>query len=195
MTKLDLDQVANRREQILFAMVAFVFVILFFRVFYAQQARKMETAGQKVQALTLERDALVKFSQVTPTLQKSETLSRRKGIKMKILYGEVKGAVQEATALLAQLTESAFLGRVAVQTMSFQPPVAERGYWKTDFSLNVLGSFVDVVQYLERLEQFPALFNVEQVSLRAAEGQPQELQAEIQGRFFRLDEKAGGNKK
>ena len=43
-----------------------------------------------------------------------------------------------------------------------------------------------MMQYLERLEQFPALFDVEQISLTVAEGQPQDVTAEIQCRFFEL---------
>jgi len=187
MTGVDLDQVANRREQILFALVALVLIVLFFRVFYAQQSRKINEADKKLQALSMEKNALIKFAASTPSLQKSETLSRKKGIKMKILFGEVKDVYQEVTTLLAQLTEPGFLGRIKVQKMSFEPDVSEKGYRKTDFSLNILGSYLDVVQYLERLEQFPALFRLESVNLQSAEGHPQELMAEVRGRFFRLD--------
>lgn len=187
MTGVDLDQVANRREQILFALVALVLIVLFFRVFYAQQSRKINEADKKLQALSMEKNALIKFAASTPSLQKSETLSRKKGIKMKILFGEVKDVYQEVTTLLAQLTEPGFLGRIKVQKMSFEPDVSEKGYRKTDFSLNILGSYLDVVQYLERLEQFPALFRLESVNLQSAEGHPQELLAEVRGRFFRLD--------
>lgn len=189
MTQLDLDQVANRREQALFALVALVMIVLFFRVFYSQQSKKMEVANKKIEALLMEKDALIKFSAATPSLQRGETLSRKKGIKMKILYGEVKGFTQDITTLLAQLTEPVFLERVVVEKMSFQPGVAAQGYIKTDFSINILGSFLDLIQYLERLEQFPALFRLESVNLQSAEGQPQELRAEIQGRFFQWEAK------
>jgi Tfp pilus assembly protein PilO len=186
MIAFDLDQVANRREQLLFGLILLAFLVFFFRFLSLPQSVKIEAAKSQKEALHSEKEALTSFLASTPSLQKGETLSRKKGIKMKILFDEVKGVYQDAITLLAQLTDPLFLGGINVEKMNFQPTVADRGFSKTDFSITVLGSFVDVIQYLERLEQFPALFSLEQISLRSTEMQPQVLETEIQGRFFQL---------
>lgn len=52
--------------------------------------------------------------------------------------------------------------------------------------MNVRGSFADLIQYLMRLEEFPVLATLENIGLKVAEGQPQDVQAEIAGRFFQI---------
>lgn len=123
---------------------------------------------------------------------------------MKILSGEVTATSHTVNDLLGHLSEPSFLGGMEIQKMSFLPESREKGYRQTDFTINLSGNFPDMVRYLERLEQFPALFYLETVNLTAAEGQPQELNIELTGRFFDLEEiplpegfskvsRAGGN--
>ena len=192
MTRINLDQPATSREQILFAVVALVLLILFFRVFAGDQARRIDLLKGRSGALSLEKDALIKFSSFTPTLQKGAALSQKKGIKLRILTGELKPIASDISSLLRELTKPEFLGSVTIENLSYLPMTSDQGYLKTDFRLNAHGSFVDVLKYLERLEQFPALFNVHNLSLTAVEAQSQDVQAEIFGRFYQLKIANGG---
>lgn len=186
MTRVDLGQEATRREQILFGVVVLVLIVLFFRIFYGGQAKKQDLSQGRLNALKAEKEALVKFSAFTPMIERGATLSRKKGIKVKILTGEIRSDYGEMSVLLQEVTEPGFLGGVKVENLSYLPPMPDQGYTKSDFTINVRGSFMEVLRYLERLEQFPALFEVSGVSFKVAEGQPQDVQAEILGRFFRL---------
>ncbi len=185
MTKIDLNQQANRRETILFSLIILVALVLFSRVVYSPQAARLNEAKTQYQSLAFEKDALEKFSHATPVISKRDTLTRR-GIKMKILYGEVISVYQDVTSLLDALTEHTFLSGVTIQKLSYQPEVLDKGFGRTDFSMDLLGSFPEVIQYLDRLEQFPALFNLEGLSFKTAEGQSQELQINLQGRVYKM---------
>lgn len=191
MAKVDLNQRSTTREQVLFALVLVVMVVVFLKGLYAPQLRKVESLKGKILSLTLQRDALKKFAMLSP--EKVRSLSRRKGVKIKILSGELTPAYQDLTSLLAELTRPAVLSGVSVQYLSYQPSAQEEGYMRTDFAINVRGSFTDVLNYVERMEQFPALFHLEGVSLKIIEEQPQEVESEIQGRFYRLG--TGGGKR
>ncbi len=187
---LDLDQLSNRREQLLFAAIALVLTILFFRLLWAPQSRKIDVARSRAIALKAEKEALARFFETTPTLKKSDTLLRKKGTKLKILFGEVQEVYKDLVSLMTQLSDPFFLEGMRVTKMSFQPPAVDKGFSRTDFSIAIRGGFADLIQYLERLEQFPALFSLEQINLQSDPGQPQLLQGEIQGRFFQLNSPA-----
>lgn len=185
MTQVDLNQQANRRETILFGLIILVLLVLFLRMVYGPQAARLDEAKTKYQSLTFEKDALEKFSHATPVISRRDTLTRR-GIKMKILYGEVTSVYQDVTSLLDALTAPSFLSGVTIKKLSYQPEVLDKGFGRTDFSMDLLGSFPDVIQYLDRLEQFPALFNLESLSFKTAEGQSRELQINLQGRVYKM---------
>lgn len=187
MTKMDLDQVANSREQLLFGLVTLTLLFFIFNSVYSPQVKKVELAKTQKSALQLEKDALIRFSTVTPVIQQNITLSHKKGIKVKILLNEMKPICLDVTCLLAQLTDQGLVGSLEVKDVNYQSPVKDKGFLKTDFKMHLLGDFLSILQYLERLDQFPALFNIEKIAVRIVEEQRPDLEAEIDGRFFQID--------
>lgn len=184
MTKINLDQRPTVREQVMYGVVLLIMVIGLLRVVYAPQTKKIEGLKVQVASATFERDALRKFA--LPSPEKVKSLSRRKGVKIKILSGELVPAYQELTSLLAVLTQAPFLSGISVLNLSYKPSTQEKGYVKTEFGLNVRGSFTDILRYIEEMEQFPALFHLGEVNLKVIANQPQEVETEIQGLFYRL---------
>ncbi len=188
MTAIDWKGEANLRERVLFGLVAFAICFVSFRTFYVPQSVKIGELSDRLAMIRLERDALLKFQQATPTLSGTKSFAPKRGVKIKILLGEIQEKEEDVAGLLGGITEPVFLNRLKILKMSFQPPVSEKGYSKSDFSLVVSGSFADVIQYLERLETYPALFDLESIHLMATLSQSQELEAELAGRFFKMDE-------
>lgn len=187
MTTGGLNQLSNRREQVLFLLVVCVVVVLFFKMFYAPLQEQNEGLKARLEALKLEKDALIKFSQTTPSLEKGVSLTRKKNVKIKVLLGEVRATDQTLTDLLTRLTTPPLSSGVTFQDMSSTAPVIDKGgYEQTDFKLSLRGNFSDLLRYLERLEDFPALFSVESAGFQASEDQLQYVESEVQGHFFRL---------
>ena len=52
--------------------------------------------------------------------------------------------------------------------------------------MNIRGSFENVIGYVQKMEQFPALVVLDNIGLKVADGQPQEIQSELQLSFFQL---------
>ncbi len=185
MTKVDINLPANKREQLLFAVVLVFFVFVFFRVVHGPQAGRLENVKRQVSSLRFEKEALMKLS--LPSAEKLHSLSRRKGVKMKILAGDITPVYRDVSMLLTRLTEPSLLGGLSIQDLNHQPPVKEKGYDRTDFKMKARGSFTDVLRYVEKMEEFPALFSLESLNVQVVEGQPQEVDSEIVGRFFRME--------
>ena len=182
-----LDRPANLREQVLFGLVSFVLIVLFFKSYYTPKAAEVAELNKTIQTLNQEKQALTHFSSSMPVLKKEEATSNKKGVKVKILFGEIKSNFQDLSSVLSQITAPDYLGDVVIQKVSLDPLSLDKGYRRIDFSLNVLGNFQDLMQYLQNLEQFPALFTVQRLNLRTAEGHVQELEADIFIRFFELE--------
>lgn len=172
------------REQVMYGVVLVIMAVGLLKVVYAPQSKKIEELKKQVDSAMFERDALRKFA--LPSPEKVKSISRRKGVKIKILSGELIPAYQELTSLLAVLTQAPFLSGVTVLNLNYQPSTQEKGYVKSNFGMNVRGSFTDILRYIEKMEQFPALFHLGGINLKAYENQPQDVETEIEGVFYRL---------
>jgi Tfp pilus assembly protein PilO len=181
--RIDLNQPATLREQIMFGLVALALVVFFLRVILAPLSQRIGEHQARRNALRLERDSLIKFAQMSPLVDK-QAFSRKRNLKTRILLGEIRSDFENFQALLAEITSPRFLGGVVIDNLSHQVPVSDQGYSRTDFTLVVRGGFNSVMQYMGRLEQFPALFRIEQFDFKTSEGQAQDVVAELVGRFF-----------
>lgn len=184
MTRVEWNMPAQRREQALFAGFLLAFVFFYFHMVYFPQSEKLATIQKKTDSLQLEKKALVKLIDIPPS--KVRPLSRRKDVKMKILSGDIQSTYNNVSLLFTRLTEPAFLGGISIQDLSYAPAVKEKGYERTDFRLKMRGSFSEILHYLEKMEEFPALFSLEGVNIANVEGQPQEIESEMSGHFFRI---------
>ncbi len=187
LSSVDLNQKATSRETVLLLISLAIVMGVFLKGVHGPQLRRVVEFKQKTTALRLEREALKKFS--LPALDRgtaAAAFSKTKGIKAKILTGELKPAFVDVPTALSKLTEPVFLQGVIIQNISYQPPSAQAGVIQTDFNLNIRGTFVEVLRYLERLEKFPALFVIRAMDVKTVEGQTQEINADLSGRFYEL---------
>jgi hypothetical protein len=194
MSQSDWDRPANFREQILFGVVIVVMVVSFFRVFHAPQSKQIGELKKGLSGLQMEQQALSKFLATTPKIFEQGASDQHRSMKAKIVNGEMPSAFHEIETVVTQFADPAFLGGAVIEKLSYQAKVMEKdkGWSHTDATINLVGTFSDIVGYLERLEQFPALFSVENVSFDVNETQPQELKVEVKGSLYAI-EKPGGS--
>lgn len=184
MTKVEWNLPIKLREQILFVGVLLAVSFASMRVVYTPQKQKLAKINGQLSTLSLEKSSLDQAALIPPP--KIKPLSRRKDIKIRILSGDIVPDYQEVSLLLTRLTEPNFLGGMLIQDLSYAPPVAGDGYESVDFKMKLRGSFVEMLRYIEKMEGFPALFSVENLNIHVVEGQQQEVEAEILGRFFKI---------
>lgn len=182
-----LEQEASQRELILFSLVFFALVIFFIRLIYQPGSDHLSATRSKIEAIRLETEALQKFQQATPVVSGG---GGGKNVKSRVLLGDIHSDYSDLTVLLPRLTESTLLGSLSLNGFNFTGTTQESGYSKTDFVLKTQGSFANFIRYLERLEQFPALFNIQDVILKMDEPSAEVL-AEIMGRFYKLQTNGG----
>ncbi len=187
---IDWNRKATRREQALFAAMFLVSLLFFAPGFFKSRLEEVGLNRARLVALQSERNALEKFIRTTPSLEGVPSRPRTKEIKLKVLAGEIDSPALDLTTLLSRITAPAFLKAAQVTSFSYQAEVKEAGFGRTDFLLETSGSFGDLVGYLERLEEFPALFFIKDLIVSSGEGGGSVVRAEISCRFFRKEKKS-----
>ncbi len=185
---MNLGRSATKKELGLFAILLIALLSVVPKIVYKPFEKVIQETSARIDNMKTEKKALENFTAATPTLEKTETL-HAKGVKMKVLLGEIHSDFQEVTSLLNALTDRTFLGGVSLVRLGYQSPNYSEGYSRTPFAMQINGLFPEIVQYIERLEQFPALFNIEEVVLKGAEkkAEKQEIEVTLQGNIYRFE--------
>ena len=187
MKKGDIHQPATMREQIIFVVVIFVVWLVLFNTFMKPEKTKLANLKKKVVELNQEKKELVNFAQATPVLEKTISLSRKKGIKAKIVLGDLKPISEDLSFVLQYLIDSTLGPGLEFKDVTSSPKVSQKGYSIQPFKVKILGEYNPVIQYFERLEQFPALFQLNAFEMKVSSDQPQNLDVEYSGSFYKIE--------
>lgn len=185
---MNLGRSATKKELILFGVLLVALLNAIPRFAYKPFAKMISEDNQRITAMEMERTALINFTAATPTLEKTETL-HAKGIKMKVLLGEIQSDYTEVTSLLNSLTDRSFLKGIDLEKLSYQSPNYGEGFSRTSFAMQISGLFPDLIQYVQRLEEFPALFNFDELTLKSAAdpASPEKIQVILQGTIYKFE--------
>ena len=188
MTDFDWHKAASRREQILFGIILILSMVFFLKGVYVAKLAEARLVQAQVESFELERSVLQRFLERTPTLTIPPASPLQGDIKLMILEGKAETPFADLPSLLPRLTAPQFLEGVRVRGLAFQPVMREAGYSRVDFSLEAGGSFGEMISFLERIENLPALIHVKDLVLSAQEGRATEVRAELSLRFFKKGE-------
>lgn len=174
-----------QREGILFLAVLTTLFLFLIQFHFSLKSGSQATRRARLEALIIERDALAKFLKNTPHIPKVRPTDSLEESKLKA-FKEQGAPYQDLPSLLSHLTTPAFLKGTRLEGFSFQPEKIDQKIVQTDFILQASGTFGGVVQYLRRLETFPALFQVADIILSRSEERGGGIKGEISCRFYRI---------
>jgi Tfp pilus assembly protein PilO len=183
--KINLNQAASPREQLLFGLILVALLVGLLFGLASSPLRELGGERSQLQALESEKKLLKKFLEATPSVYKTFTSRPPEGVKFKVLLGEVESSFEDVPLLLKEITALPFLKGVHVEGVSYQPETSEVGFTRSDFVLEVAGTFTEIVNYLESLEDFPALFQIKDLVLSLSEVGAGEVKAQLSCRFFK----------
>lgn len=185
---MELKARAKPREQILALIVFLGIGVLFFRVGYLPKRIASAQAKVQIQNLELEKQALEKFTQA---LLKQLPMAKQKPLpspKFRILKGEMAPYAQETSLLLAQWSSPQFLKGLEIKKMSDLAAQKTEGYWKSNFGIQVVGTFRQIFNFLEQIGKFPALVTVDAITLKAIDTKASRVDLELSGTMYHLEE-------
>lgn len=187
---MGLKSVAKPREQILALIVVVGILVLFLRAVYFPGRIAQAQRAVQIHNLTMEKEALEKFTQALlaelPKVRAKEVTA-----PIKVLQGEIAAFAKETSVLLTQWTTPSFLRGAEVKKMSGLPPEKMNGYTVVHFAFQAEGPFRNIFYFLNRVEKFPALVAVDQITLKALDSKASRVNLELNGSLFQLENNKG----
>lgn len=187
---VDWKQLVTTREQILFLGVLISIFVLFFRLIYFPKRIDQVQLQSQVQSLRAEKEALQKF---TEALRLSLTMKKASGAKeatppLQILKGELDPLATDTPTLFDYFATPEFSKGLLIKEMNDLPIKKETHYKKTNFYMNIEGSFKNTLDYLKRVEKFPAILSVDDIGLKNTDVKASQVALEMHGTLYQLEE-------
>lgn len=187
---MDLKTIAKPREQILSLLVAAGILLIFLRSVYFPHRVAQAQISVKLHNLELEKEALQKFTQAL-SQQVPRIQALQESPHIKILHGEMAPFADATAPLLAQITAPQFLRGVEIKKMSDLAPDKHNGYAISSFSIQAEGPFRAVLYFLERVEKFPALVTIDNITFKTLDSKASRVDLELNGSLYQLGNSKG----
>lgn len=167
MAKTDLKGTATTRELILALIFMMAIMFLFFRTFYTPKSKDIKIVKEKVKNLKVEKEAMKKFTKAITTKRviPIQPLTGPRDLKAQILLGEKTTDVFDMSSLLGKITDPEILKGISLDSLKYSPPEKQQGYTKKPFTLNAHGSYSNTFEFLERVENLPALMTIAGITI------------------------------
>ena len=162
-----LDEMATRKEIILFALIMLLGAVAFLRTIYLVEIARSQELTVQVKNLTMQKEAMEKFQETVLAKQgeQEKIPTQRSNLRLKILLGERVPAVRDLTGLVGQITEESFTRGIRIESVEYQPVKSDQGLGHTTIMMKAYGRYQDIVAYLGRLERLAVLLDLGTVTL------------------------------
>lgn len=163
-----LDEMATRKEIILFILILVLGAVAFLRTVYLVEIGRNQELKIQVKNLTMQKEAMEQFQQTVLAKQGEQQKvqqTQRSNLRLKILLGERVPAARDLTGLVGQITEESFTRGIRIESIEYQPVKSEQGLGHTTIMMKAYGRYQDIVAYLGRLERLAVLLDLGNVTL------------------------------
>ena len=200
MATVNLDQSAKNNEMILFAVILAVSVYGIFTYIYVPAAETIRSRNVEVEKALTERARLEKqldsFNKkqagATPSAAPIKTLGDQTSIKAKVLSGDIQATFPDFPSMLPTLLSQDFCAGMQLNDIGIKPPQQQKDFSQTDITLKYSGSFRNLIKCLGSLEDFPATFTVEKLSLSNGGQGYRAVNSEVMLSFYQLNKALNG---
>ena len=185
MEKINWDQKAVLREELLFAFVILAFFIFFFKVLYPIKTTALKVTKVRYDNLALEKNALLKFESVMP---QNTTSPEARGTtsmnpQVRALLSNAFRSQPDPAEFLQVITNMRFLGSVKVVRVESTEGQGDN-YKTSSFMLNVRGDFRDIIQYISQIESLEAVIKLSEITMRIFEKDASDVDLQIKIDYY-----------
>lgn len=119
-------------------------------------------------------------------------ISASKNPRVQMIQGKIKPDYEDLTQFLNALTRPEFRMSLEIQSLSYNDPKKENGYYSMAFSIVARGQFGTTVDFIHKLEDAKALVAIDKININVDKKDGKFVTLELVGSFYKLMEDSNG---
>lgn len=169
LAKVDLHQIPNKREKIIFFLTMFVFCFVFVKSCWAPSRKAMDTAKSELSGVMAEKEDLEQAIKRAPPGRPTEIKGGAFEVPVKYTKWARRAADNPDSVMMLEFSNPAVLRDVRMTGIEFadEKGKEEAGVISRRFAMKLSGPFTSVGGYLSRLEGLPILVIIDTIQLNA----------------------------
>lgn len=189
MDKPALTKNAQTREVLLFVLTFFLLLFVFFRYVYTPLSGKIGGVGERLKTIAFEQKALKGQIETLrqQDVKKRSTLKIGENVKLAILKGERGAGIRDIHTLIQTISSPRFQYGLVIHTLSIKPTESRNGHLATPFQLVTRGSFDQIISFIAKLDNLPALVLVDSIDLSMDREHDNEINLEVSASFYQME--------
>lgn len=199
--KIDWDEEPSTREKAYFFVVLLLIVVAMMRLLLLPTLQKIKIRKQDMNNIKLQASTLEKFIEIDKKIAPLKPALRNEAVDKHLeeaLENMSENPKEVIAAVIGEIASRRLMGNVVLNSLSFETAVAHGGYATVPVSLNVLGTFSSLQNYLLMMEKLNYLFTVDNVKFTRSEDHPGLITGELKASIYvggsKETKKQGGDK-
>ncbi|MCP5463807.1 MAG: type 4a pilus biogenesis protein PilO [Deltaproteobacteria bacterium] len=190
-----LKKPAQLRESVLALVVVMGVFYATYATFYTPKKQMAEDLSQQVNQMNeqiasiekLNQALIQKNAQAKREMQKQAQEAIKQDPRIQMLTQFKDPVFKDVSEFLHAITQFEFRSSLEIDSLNYLPSVTHKGYKSTAFDLVANGRFAHVIEFIERLEDIPALLALDKIQINVSKKDSSQVSLQLNGTFFELE--------
>ncbi len=180
LSRADLRGIPNTREKLIFLLTVVVCFFVFFKSCWYPSQRAIGSVKSNVQVVQKELEK-VKKSKKAAKQKVKKVWFGNKNTREKYNKFAKKVALEPDVYLMREFSNPLLLKDIKLEGVNFAGSKQDGTTVTQNFDLNLRGSFVSILHYLNRLEELPLLLVINEINVDSEDNRQGGVSVEING--------------
>lgn len=189
-----LKKQAQIRESVMVAVLMVVMCYMFFAYFYTPKSKKQAELKTQIKEIVEKKSGIekliralkLKHDQQKKEMKKQAIMAETLDPRIRMIKDQKDYGYRDINAFLSRITRDDFKARVNISSLKYDRPIVKKGYKSTAFYLMSTGRFIDVMEFIQKLENIPALISLDNINIQINKSDSNRVTLDLRGTFYQL---------
>ncbi|MBF0106272.1 MAG: type 4a pilus biogenesis protein PilO [Deltaproteobacteria bacterium] len=189
-----LKRQAQIRESIMVGIMMVLMCYATYAFFYAPKKKMAQDLKAQIAEITekksgiekLNKALLEKYEEQKKEMKKQAMMVETLDPRIKMIKDQKDYGYGSINQILSHITQEDFKLKVSINSLKYDLPISQKGYKATFFYIMATGRFVDVMEFVENIEDIPALISLDNISINTNKSDSNRVNVDLKGTFYQL---------
>lgn len=194
-----LKKPAQVRESVLAIIVMLTICYMSYNTFYSPKKKLATELSDKVTKIEAEIKSVTQLNQTLQKKYEEQEVEMKKeskevasqNQKLQMIQRSMSPEYRNISDFLSAVTHPRFRIKLVIDSFKYDAPKKEKGFTSSVFKITASGKFQNMVEFIRKLEEVPALVSLDNISIKISDKDTSLVFLDLSGTFYQLEQDNG----
>lgn len=190
-----LKKPAQARETVLAVLVMLTLCYMSYITFYSPEKKLATERSEKFNKVQAEIKSVMQLNQTLQKKYEEQEMEIKKeskemasqNQKLQMIQRSVSPEYRDISDFLKAITHPKFRSKMVIDSFKYDAPRKDKGFTASQFKITASSKFQNVVEFIKKLEEVPALVSLDNLSIKLSDQDTSLVFLDLSGTFYRLE--------